>query len=530
MHPALHRRMSAIAMPGAPSTPAPRTPRALDLRYRLFMAGTGLVDLLFTGAYLVVAGLGAAPYAMLVLNLAVFMALNATAAALLFAPVRAALEGRAPARRAYRRLNRLPLYSGLWVFAIGFAYAAWVFSSGAYVPDEALLEVLSPSYKASALAWYALVYATYFALYAAFAANDCARLARSALGASSAPRERDLGGQLVPRLWLALSMLAVLPPLIIVMDLTAFAPLRRVQGLSIEDVIFLDLLATLAAGGLAALFAARQISEPLAQLDQAVVRVARGVYGEPAPVLGDDELGRLTLHVNRMSAGLREREVIRREFGRFVSPEIASRILDDALGDAPETAARELRETTILFSDLRGFTTLAERLPPERMVELMNRYFQIIDETIRAHGGIIHSFIGDAVHASFNFADDCPGHAARALAAALAIQARLAAADFAGDEPMITRIGVHTGRVAAAAVGSEERMNYAMFGDAVNIAMRLEQLNKEKGTLVLASRETVDACAPEDHARLGLRSLGEVRLRGRVTPVSIYQVGAGAGI
>lgn len=424
--------MSAIAVPGVPPTHAPRaphTPRALDLRYRLFMAGTGLVDLLFTGAYLVVASLGAAPYAMLALNLALFMALNGTAAALLFAPVRAALAGRAPAQRAYRRLNRLPLYSGLWVFAIGFAYAAWVFSSGAYVTDETLLNVLSPPYKASALAWYALVYATYFALYAAFAANDCAR-------------------------------------------------------------------------------------------------IARGVYGEPAPVLGDDELGRLTLHLNRMSTGLREREVIRREFGRFVSPEIASRILDDALGEATaETPARELRETTILFSDLRGFTTLAERVPPERMVELMNRYFRIIDEIIRAHGGIIHSFIGDAVHASFNFADDCPGHAARALGAALAIQARLAAARFAGGEPMITRIGVHTGRVAAAAVGSEERMNYAMFGDAVNIAMRLKQLNKDKGTLVLASRETVDACAPEDHARLGLRPLGEVRLRGRVAPVSVYEVG-----
>lgn len=526
--------MISIAMPTTPNKQpslAQRGPRALDLRYRLFMAGAGLVDLLFTGAYLAVAGVGAAPFAILALNLAVFMVLNAAAAGLLFAPVRAALEGRASARRAYRRLNRLPLYSGLWMFVIGFAYAAWVFSSGAYVADETLLGILSPSYKASALAWYALVYATYFALYAAFAANDCARLARRALGElgpAGRPRERELGGHLVPRLWLALTMLAILPPLIIVMDLTAFAPLRRVQGLSTEAVIVLDLLATLAAGGLAAVFAARQISEPLEQLERAVARIGRGAYGEPAPVLGDDELGRLTLHVNRMSEGLREREVIRREFGRFVSPEIASRILDDALGEAPEAAARELRDTTILFSDLRGFTALAEKLPPESMVELMNRYFRIIDETIRAHGGIIHSFIGDAVHASFNFADDCPGHAARALAAALSIQARLAAARFAGGEPMHTRIGVHTGPVAAAAVGSAERMNYAMFGDAVNIAMRLEQLNKEKGTRVLASEETVNACAAEDHARLGLRPLGEVRLRGRVSPIRIYEVGATA--
>jgi class 3 adenylate cyclase len=523
--------MISIAMLANHAIPARPTPRGLDLRYRLFMAGAGLVDLLFTGAFLVVAGVESAPLAMLGLNLTVFMALNAVAGGVLFAPVRAALEGRAPVRRAYRRLNRLPLYSGLWVFVLGFVYAGWVFSSGAYVPDDTLLGVLSPSYKARALAWYALVYATYFALYAAFAANDCARLARralSALGPQTAPRARDLPGHLVPRLWLVLAMLAILPPLIIVMDLTAFAPLRRVQGLSTEDVIVLDLLATLAAGTLAAVFAARQISEPLDQLRGAVERVARGTYGEPAPVLGDDELGRLTLHFNRMSEGLREREVIRREFGRYVSPEIASRILDDALGDASAAPTRELRDTTILFSDLKGYTALAEKLPPAQMVELMNRYFRIIDETIREHGGMIHSFIGDAVHASFNFADDCPDHAVSALAAALAIQARLDAAQFAHGEAMHTRIGVHTGSVAAAAIGSEERMNYAMFGDAVNVAMRIEQLNKDKGTRVLASAETVAACAPQDHARLGLRALGEVRLRGRVAPISIYEVGAGA--
>jgi len=93
---------------------------------------------------------------------------------------------------------------------------------------------------------------------------------------------------------------------------------------------------------------------------------------------------------------------------------------------------------------------------------------------------------------------------------------------------MHTRIGVHTGPVAAAAVGSAERMNYAMFGDAVNVAMRLEQLNKDRGTRVLASAETVAACAPEDRMRLGLRALGEVRLRGRVAPVRLYEVGASA--
>ncbi len=523
--------MIAIAMPPDHSIPAAPTPRGLDLRYRLFMAGAGLVDLLFTGAFLVVAGTDSAPLAMLGLELAVFMAFNAIAAGVLFAPVRAALEGRAPARRAYQRLHRLPLYSALWVFALGFGYAAWVFSSGAYVPDATLLGVLSPAYKARAAAWYALVYAIYFALYAAFAANDCARLARRALGALGAeamPRTRDLPGHLVPRLWLVLAMLAILPPLIIVMDLTVFAPLRRVQGLSTEDVIVLDLLATLAAGTLAAVFAARQISEPLEQLRRAVARVARGAYGEPAPVLGDDDLGRLTLHFNRMSEGLREREVIRREFGRFVSPEIATRILDDALGDGLESPVQELRETTILFSDLKGFTALAERLPPPQMIALMNPYFRIIDETIREHGGMIHSFIGDAVHASFNFADDCPEHARRALDAALAIQARLDAAQFADGGAMPTRIGVHTGSVAAAAIGSEERMNYAMFGDAVNVAMRIEQLNKDKGTRVLASAETVAACAPQDRARLGLHALGEVRLRGRIAPISIYEVGTGA--
>jgi adenylate cyclase len=129
------------------------------------------------------------------------------------------------------------------------------------------------------------------------------------------------------------------------------------------------------------------------------------------------------------------------------------------------------------------------------------------------------------VHASFNFADDCPGHPAAALAAALEIQDRLARTRFPGDEPMRTRIGVHTGAVAAGAIGSAERMNYAMFGNAVNVAMRLEQLNKELGTLVLASAETVHACTESQTARFAVRALGETRLRGCVSPVIVYEVG-----
>lgn len=500
--------------------------RALAWRYTLLMAGVGLVSLGFSAAYLAVGGRIASPASVLATTLLALIVVNGAAGWALFEPVRRALEGAGPARAGYRRLNRLPIVSAAWVFAIGFLYSAWVFASGRYATDPVQMLALSTPYKALALLWYSLVYAVYFALYAAFAANACARLARQQLSQRIPPGEEDLPGRLVLRLGLVLAILTVLPPLVIVMDLTAFAPLRAAQSLSTERVIFLDLLATLAVGGLAAVFAARQIAGPLNALEQAVARVAQDDYERCAPVSGNDELGRLTLHFNRMTEGLREREIIRREFGRYLGPAIARRILAGALEAGSARSERELREATILFSDLEGFTALTARLDPGALIALLDQYFRLIDEVVRKHGGIIQSFIGDAVHASFNFADDCPGHAAAALDAALEIQERLARTNFPGGEPMRTRIGVHTGAVTAGAIGSTERMNYAMFGNAVNVAMRLEQLNKERGTLVLASGETVRACTAEQRARLAVRSLGEVALRGCSAPIGVYEIGA----
>ena len=499
--------------------------RAIAWRYTLLMASVGLVGFGFSAAYLVVGGRMESPASLLGGTLLVLTSLNGAAGWALFAPVRRALDGLGSARAAYRHLNRLPMVSAAWVFAIGFVYSAWVFASGRYVADPDQLLALSTRYKALALVWYALVYAAYFALYAAFAAYSCAGRARAQLSRRVLPEEADLPGHLVPRLWGVLAMLTIMPPLVMVMDLTVFASLRSAQGLSIEKVILLDLLATLLVGGLAAVLAARELAGPLNQLSLAVARVRQDTFDQPAPVSGNDEFGRLTLHFNRMTEGLREREIIRREFGRYLGPAIAARILDGAMADGPLQAKGELREASILFSDLEGFTPLTERLPPAELIELLDQYFRLIDEVVRKHGGIIQSFIGDAVHASFNFADNCPDHPAAAVAAALEIQARLARTRFPATETMRTRIGVHTGGVVAGAIGSAERMNYAMFGNAVNVAMRLEQLNKEWGTHVLASAQTVDACTEVQRTCFVARALGETRLRGCVSPVSVYEIG-----
>lgn len=502
---------------------AAATPRALAWRYALWMGSVAAVDVGFTAAYAMVGGRLGAPPGVHALYVALFGIAAAVLGWRLFGPIRRALEGRGAAGAAYRRLNRLPRLSAGAVFVLGFVYAAWSFAGGLYVADPARLDALPDPLKAAALVWYAFVYAAYFALYAAACADACARTARVQLAERSAPAEADLPGRLVPRLHLALAMLAMMPAAVLVLDLTAFEAVRAAQGLSTEKVVLLDLLATLAAGSVAALYAARQVRAPLEDLGKAVRRIARGVYDQAAPVAGDDEFGRLTLHVNRMAEGLREREIIRREFGRYVSPEIAARILDGALGEPAERDHTELRETSIVFTDLEGFTPLTERLEPRALIALLEQYFSLIDGALRSRGGIIHSFIGDAVHASFNFADDCPDHAAAALDAALEIQSRLRAARFPGGEAMRTRIGVHTGAVAAGAIGSERRMNYAMFGGAVNVAMRLEQLNKACGTTLLASGATITACGAAAR-RFALRALGVRRLRGCAEPVSLYEV------
>ena len=276
-------------------------------------------------------------------------------------------------------------------------------------------------------------------------------------------------------------------------------------------------------GGIAAIrlarFVAESVSAPLKELEAAMAQVAEGRLDARCAVVSNDEIGAVAEGFNRMVAGLREREVIRETFGRYVSPEVRDEIL---AGRA--SLAGDLREVTILFADLRDFTPWVEASPAGEVVAGLNEYFTEMDAAIRAQGGLVLQFIGDEIEAVFGAPGADAQHAAYALAAARDMQLRLDAWNTRrraqGKAELQHGIGIHTGTVLAGNIGSSERMSYALVGDAVNVASRIQSLNKEFGTRLLVSGATRAQLVDVS----GLTTLPSVRVKGRQAEVEVYSV------
>jgi len=215
--------------------------------------------------------------------------------------------------------------------------------------------------------------------------------------------------------------------------------------------------------------------------------------------------------------------VIARDLSRFVSPEVAARIASAARELKPGDG--EVRTASVLFTDIEGFSTIAERLPPERLMSMLNDYFAAVSDAIERHGGVITQYQGDAMLITFNTVKDDPDHAANAVRTALAIQEATGSRSFGDGLRMRTRCGINTGRIVAGAVGTGDRLLYTVHGDEVNVAARLEQLNKTTGTYVLATESTVQAAG----AAFAFERVAEVTVRGRSQPTAVYApVAAGA--
>lgn len=208
---------------------------------------------------------------------------------------------------------------------------------------------------------------------------------------------------------------------------------------------------------------------------------------------------------------------VAREFGRFVDPQVARGAL------AARTRV-EVREITVVFTDLRGFTSLSEQLAPEVLIELITRHYETLVPVIHRHSGSVNKFVGDAVMATFGAPELLPDHADRAVAAAIEMQQAMDAlnARFREDDPTLAPlrmgVGICTGVAICGALGTSDRVEYSVIGDTVNTAARLEGVNKDLGTRILLTDSTRLAM----RGVLPLKALGEVRLRGKAEPVRIY--------
>jgi len=221
----------------------------------------------------------------------------------------------------------------------------------------------------------------------------------------------------------------------------------------------------------------------------------------------------------------RKRE-IQAMFGSYVAPSVVEQLLRD-----PQAIrlGGERREATVFFSDLAGFTDLSERISPELLLEIINRYLEETSDSLLAHGAYIDKYIGDAVMAVFGVPNPLPDHATAACMGALAASEafRRFSDDVAqrhGHRPRM-RIGINTGAMIVGNLGSERKKNYTVLGDAVNLASRLEGANKEFGTSILLGETT----AALVQATMVTRPLGRLRVKGKTEAVEVHELIGRAG-
>ena len=209
-------------------------------------------------------------------------------------------------------------------------------------------------------------------------------------------------------------------------------------------------------------------------------------------------------------------------FLRYVPKNLVRRLIQlESKGRGVEA---EEREVTILFTDIAGYTSISDGMDPKALAELLNNYFEVLVQPVTARGGTVDKFIGDALMAFWNAPDEQEDHADLALAAALEIQKVTQAFNnervAKGEKPLVTRIGVHTGRVLVGNIGASERMNYTIVGDAVNTTARLEALGKDIGETLCISSDTREAA----HADYAWREVHRVTLRGRSQETQVYSI------
>jgi class 3 adenylate cyclase len=231
------------------------------------------------------------------------------------------------------------------------------------------------------------------------------------------------------------------------------------------------------------------------------------------PVLLNARIGACLEKKRLQDEVIEQLKFIREIFGKYVPESVAKQIVASKGMLEPKQL-----KATILFTDIENFTTTAESIPPKQVVQMLSEYFPAVIEPITRHGGVVNQFQGDAMLVTFNVPIEDPLHAEKAVKAASEIQEVLKGQTFAGVE-LRTRIGINTGDVIAGNVGAGDRINYTVYGDAVNVAARIEQLNKELGTLVLISESTVDLLRDKNV----VESMGDVSIRGKKKTMRVFK-------
>ena len=292
------------------------------------------------------------------------------------------------------------------------------------------------------------------------------------------------------------------------------AVLRRLQRELYGGIAVLLIISVLLAQQVAA-----SVERPLASLKRLAARLGQGELEAQSDVKGRDLAGSLAASLDSMAAGLRERDRVKEVFGRYIATQVSDRILK---GDV--NLGGEAREVTILFSDIRNFTSMSEDMAPQQVVAFLNAYFSEMVEAVFEQGGVLDKFLGDGLMAVFGSLGDQPDHARRAVRAALRMKALLGKINgeraIEGKPPIAIGVGIHTAEVVVGNIGSARRLEYTVIGDGVNTSSRVQALNKEFGTTILITETTFEAVREEFECR----TMPETKIRGKQRALKFYEV------
>jgi adenylate cyclase len=261
------------------------------------------------------------------------------------------------------------------------------------------------------------------------------------------------------------------------------------------------------------LLVAKSVLGPVDDLLEATERVKRGSLDARVPLTSGDEVGELAGSFNEMMQGLAEREALREAFGSYVDPEVAERVLEEG-----ELIEAQERDVTIMFVDIRDFTSLAERSSPSRTVAFLSDFFELVVPIVKRRGGHANKFLGDGVLAVFGAPERLPDHAPRAVEAATEI---VEAIEERFGEDLRIGVGINSGTVVLGSVGGGGRLEFAVVGDPVNVAARVEAATRETGDAVLMT-EATRRLLPDPGAMTEPR--GDVPLKGKSEPVPVYSL------
>jgi class 3 adenylate cyclase len=270
-------------------------------------------------------------------------------------------------------------------------------------------------------------------------------------------------------------------------------------------------------------FIARGMSQsltvPLTALGKFARTIGAGDLTARVDLAGKDVAGRLATTLNDMAAGLEERDHVKEVFGRYIATQVSDKILKGQVNLGGET-----RNVSILFSDIRNFTTMSEQMTPQQVVAFLNDYFSEMVDAVFEQDGVLDKFLGDGLMAIFGSLGDQPDHPRRAVRTALRMKSLLAKINgeraTAGKAPIAIGIGIHTAEVIVGNIGSRKRLEYTVVGDGVNTSSRLQGLNKEFGTTILISETTYAAVKDEFECR----QMPEAHLRGKTKELRFYEV------